>query len=303
MIRIGSCLLLVGLVGRVSAQPVPEPDPPPPPVPEPVPMPGPDPLAAAMTQQAHSAALRADCEAVEKFAFRVRSLDPDLYRQRFATDAVILACDPRPARQSPTEGPRDHYHVTGFTFGFALAIGRTIDTNLQPFSGLPPTLPITPLTRTYVGYQGEHVAIGAQLQFGHDASTDSSTVMPVTTSTTTLLFGPAIRAQLWQSKAARAELLFAADVGFGETWTSVDPLPIGSVDLVADLHVAVRAGFGLRYWLAPAFALGVTTSLGVDYLEINESSNPILDAGTGPVNTVNSTMTTVDTALELVGVF
>ncbi len=307
MIKLSTCLVLVGLVGRASAQPVAEPTPSPVAVPEAVPPPPErDPLAVTMTTQAHSAALRNDCDAVEKFAFRVRALDPDLYRDKFASDPIIIACDPRPARarDAMTEAPRDRYHETGFIFGLALAVGRAIDTStIQPFSSQPPGFPLIPLTRGYFGYQGDKVSIGVQLQFGREAHTDSTLMMPVTTSATTILIGPALRAQLWQSRTARAELLLALDVGFGEAWTATDPDPDGTIDpSPADLHVAARAGFGARYWLAPSFALAVTSGLGVDYREINEPG-AILDASGQSTNIVDSTSTTIDTTFEIVGVF
>jgi hypothetical protein len=269
---------------------------PPPPVP-PTP-PAPDPLAIAMTNQAHSLALRGACEDVEVLAYRVRSLAPDVYRERFATDRAIISCDPRVVRRERAEGlDASAYHAIGFMLGIDLAIDRVPFEN-PSFSGTTADgTTLTPRTRVYLGYQGRSVSVGGTVVFDHAAAVDSNDPMnQTTTSISTVLVGPTLRAQLWQNRTARVELLLALDLAFGYTWQSLDPDQFMQSP-PKDVTAAARAGLGLRYWLAPSFAIGVTGGIAVSYQEDNEQFSTDMSG-----QSAATTATAVDLALAITGV-
>lgn len=303
--------ILVSLAALAGATPARADDlpPSPPPVPPPVdvapppspPPPADDPLAVQMTIQAHAAAVRSDCEQVEVFAYKVRTLSPDVYRRHFATDAAIVHCDPRVSRAERAAGWAPRYHETGF----ALALGASVARALAPqqpivnFSAISlgaQSSVFAPTMRAFVGYQGQTVELGGTLAYARQTQADSSSSVTTTFTTTQFAVGPSGRLAVWRSHDARAELRLAADVAIGTLSQSQSPDP-GTTMPASEMTYELRLGLGLRYWLAPSFAVGVGSSLQIDWLQISQ------DTGGGTTQDSDTTLTMLVNQLEITGVF
>lgn len=269
---------------------------PPPAAPAPLP---PDPLAVSLTAAAHSAALRGDCEQVEQLAFRTRSLAPDYYREHFATDRVIIACDPRALRAERAAAElAGAAHATGALVGIDLAIDRVpVAANPSLTGFVSNDAVLAPRTRAYVGYQGRAIAVGGTLQLARASLRDTSDPSNPQTQTQTLVaLGPMVRVRLYESAGKRVELLLAGDVALGSRWTTLDPDP-GMTTPSADFVAFAHAGVALRYWLAPSFALGATGGFAIAYQD-----NHAQTGFGGTESNAATTATSVDVALSVTGV-
>jgi hypothetical protein len=254
-----------------------------------------------MTKTAHTFAIQGDCEKVETLAYRVRSLSPGVYRDRFANDRAIINCDPRVARRlREADEHAALEHATGFWFGADLAIERVPTGFTTGFGGGSDTSDqtvLTPRVRSYLGYQGRSIAIGGTIVLQHDdadqpSQTGDGTMQTLTKSS--ILVGPAVRLSVWTSESRRLDVLLAGDLAAGYAWMNLSPDQFMQSP-PKNLEVLGRLGFGFRYWLAPSFALGVTTGFMIAYED--QTQNLSQGESSGGI-----TATTLDFALSVTGV-
>jgi hypothetical protein len=125
----------------------------------------------------------------------------------------------------------------------------------------------------FAGYKLDRLVVGLAFDIGHVDST-TTYVSGSSTSTgsrgdTSFLLGPGVQFAILRSADLRIELVGAAQITFGRTFTSTSQNPVIPPSYSPDVnnsnfHLAYQIAPGLRYWAHPQFALTLTTGVTGD---------------------------------------
>ncbi len=149
----------------------------------------------------------------------------------------------------------------------------------------------------FAGYKIGRLIVGLGFDIERVASGRSQTMQQDTsTADTAILFSPGVRFALLRSSDHRVELFAQLDLGFGTTFTSQSPPPMGTQPDTSNFRITYDVGPGLRFWVVPQFAFAAFVGLNGDF---TSSSSTV--PGTTTTNTTG--LTGIEAALQLLGVF
>jgi len=142
------------------------------------------------------------------------------------------------------------------TGGFALEVhldnGELLDSN---------SMTRTTQAGFFLGHRGTMTTLGVGFDFGHIS--DGTMFSGATQSSSMLMVMPGLRLVLARTDNERTELIGQLDAGYGRIWSGGD-MKAPSVD-----NVRIQLAPGLRYWLAPSFAIGGAAGLRYELYAID----------------------------------
>jgi hypothetical protein len=149
----------------------------------------------------------------------------------------------------------------------------------------------------FAGFKLGRLIVGLGFDIERIASGRSQTMQQDTSqAATAILFTPGVRFALLRSADHRVELFGQFDIGFGTSFNSQSPPPMGTQPDTSNFRITYDVGPGLRFWAAPQFALGAFVGLNGDF---TTSSTTV----PGTTTTQTTGLTGIAAALQALGVF
>lgn len=194
-----------------------------------------------------------------------------------------------PAMATEPEVMNERADGTASSSGGSFALEVRLDTT-QTFVDDNVTLPATQ-GGLFMGSRSRSLIIGIGVDLMRISGTRTTgTGMDVSTSLTSLLISPGVRAVLARSSDERTELFGQVDIGYGAQWSSTSE-PTTS-DAPSTRHLRGQIAPGVRYWISPNFAVG--GSAGLRYERFSRSAD---------MTSQSTSATSIFSSLQLTGAF
>lgn len=167
---------------------------------------------------------------------------------------------------APSAPPVETSYAVAAEDSPAAASGFALEVRLETAQLAVDSSSILPTTQAglFLGHRSPSIMLGVGLEIGRvTSSSDDPAAGSTSVSSNLVLVMPGLRAVLARSQDQRTEMIAELDVGYGVNWTSRDP-DLDMDDTPSTGHFRAQAAPGIRYWVAPAFAIGATTGLRYD---------------------------------------